>query len=820
MYADMEMSMATFKSFQELQKAAHLKTLSDNCPSVAVDPSGDDPTSLTVESTAVDVADCAIDNGVNPEEQVGETTSSLPLSIESQAQADVGVNNPIDSAEASLGNTHGSETNGVDPEVSADASVTPPPDTQSEALDADNKHTDTAPCACEDNANVTTETDAQSPQTEKTTPDDGVVSTDATEASTTTDLVPMQTDKDSEKQDKTSSKKPYSPWLPPAIYANLLQGLKSESKTVSPGTGGVVLAGNAGVLVSEALSKAVTATTEEDSATLPRSDADNLKKAGDPDSSVFALPCLPNPATGHQSLKLECSAKLLHAMSAHEKAIISLGFKNTGESKPQDEAPVSFADTLVNDTLHSTKAIMSPYYYQKRFFNEEFLTQCEPKSESEGYFVRRTTPEFPTHILYPWMQKYVKSISSALNIHEAAPAFAIYGLGSACIRGTAVLELKNQNNRKLYCNVWITFTALPGNKKSGLFKLVFHPVQDLQDNMALEAMELYDAGNPRNWQRITIGEFTRPALAEILTASPDGITILTCEIAGLLQSCHNVQYRSDLCTMYDGDPWTPEKKQKKPLYIPRALVSIIGCIPMKLLVKPYTKFEPSGFTDRFIFVPLSSNKPNFIGVQPDLTDAKLFFQKCVDVLVSHTGSNVPPTVYNVSDEAWDLYSEWANHYELELFDTPYHQCFQKTKDQVLKLSHSGHILDTRAVKNVTDLTVSKYDMSIACGIGSWIVEYSKELHNLIYSKGNFDLSKFNVLKTQLLNVIQINSYRDDKGNIKISNYDIFKNMQTHNEEDVKNVFKSLGLEATTSCKQSNGKFGRGQLVPPELLTIC
>ena len=98
---------------------------------------------------------------------------------------------------------------------------------------------------------------------------------------------------------------------------------------------------------------------------------------------------------------------------------------------------------------------------------------------------------------------------------------------------------------------------------------------------------------------------------------------------------------------------------------------MIGCIPMKLLVKPYRRFEPSGFIDRFIFVPLSAHKPNFIGVQPDLTDAKLFFKKCVDVLVSHTGSNVPPTAYNVSDEAWDLYTEWANYYEMKLFDTPY-----------------------------------------------------------------------------------------------------------------------------------------------------
>lgn len=176
-------------------------------------------------------------------------------------------------------------------------------------------------------------------------------------------------------------------------------------------------------------------------------------------------------------------------------------------------------------------------------------------------------------------------------------------------------------------------------------------------------------------------------------------------------------------------------------------------------------------------------------------------------------------VYSIADDAWKLYTDWANYYELELFDTPYHQRFQKTKDQVLKLSLSGHILDTKVVKDVTDLTVSKYDMSIACCIGSWMVEYSKELHNQIYSAGSFDLVKTNEIKSKLLNVIQMHAYTDRKGKVKISHYDIFKNMSKFNQEDVKAVFKSLGLESNTSCKQSDGKFGRGQVVPPELMAI-
>ena len=70
-------------------EGSHFDDFLDRCKVVAVDPSGDDQTSLTVESTSVDDADWAIDNGVNPEEQVWETTPSIPTPTESPAEGDV-----------------------------------------------------------------------------------------------------------------------------------------------------------------------------------------------------------------------------------------------------------------------------------------------------------------------------------------------------------------------------------------------------------------------------------------------------------------------------------------------------------------------------------------------------------------------------------------------------------------------------------------------------------------------------------------------------------------------------------------------------------
>ena len=69
--------------------------------------------------------------------------------------------------------------------------------------------------------------------------------------------------------------------------------------------------------------------------------------AGEPVSPVLAMTCcLANPSPEHQALKMECSTKLQKAMSAHEKAISSLGINNDDESEPQDETPVNKIDTL------------------------------------------------------------------------------------------------------------------------------------------------------------------------------------------------------------------------------------------------------------------------------------------------------------------------------------------------------------------------------------------------------------------------------------------------------------------------------------------
>lgn len=158
---------------------------------------------------------------------------------------------------------------------------------------------------------------------------------------------------------------------------------------------GVVLADNADVLVTKALSKGIVASSEV--------------------TGTDKLPALPlgfvlnggAQPPEHQGLKLECPKKLEAA-------------------------------SLPNFNL-ITSALPE---YPQHFFKEDFLGKCVPTKEiSEGYFVRRTTPEFPTNCLYPWMKKHVKAVSSALNVSEAAPTFTIYGLGSTCIRGTAVLEI-------------------------------------------------------------------------------------------------------------------------------------------------------------------------------------------------------------------------------------------------------------------------------------------------------------------------------------------------------------------------------------------
>ena len=157
-------------------------------------------------ATPVDDDGGTVDNGVNAEAQVDAITPS----------------HSVDTAE-------GGAIGGVVLADNADELLTLPPETESDAVDADSEHSSIALDACEENADAT-KADAQSSQAKLPASEEGEENADADESTTTADLVSVQADKDPAKSDKKRSKKPFSPWLPPMIYASLLARLTSEGK--------------------------------------------------------------------------------------------------------------------------------------------------------------------------------------------------------------------------------------------------------------------------------------------------------------------------------------------------------------------------------------------------------------------------------------------------------------------------------------------------------------------------------------------------------------------------------------------------------------
>ncbi len=667
--------MAKFSSFQELQKAACLKSLSDNCPAVAVDPSGDEPTSLAVESTSVDVADCAIDKGVNPEEQVGETNLSIPLSIESQAQAD--------------------DSDGVDCEDNADAPVTTHPDTQSEALNADDKHSDTAACTCTDNANGTTETEAQSSQIEKTTPDDNG-------------------------SDK-----------------------------------------------------------------LPSSDVNSLVMVGVADSLAMLVQSLLGQEQEHKTLKMECPVEL-------EKA------------------------SLPNSNLITSVLPTYPQHFPK----DEFLGLCEvtgcPENQPNDHFISYPDENFPVQVLSDEMQHVVSELRYGFHGTPAGVTFATLSVISTCIGATAVVHMGLAYD--IFLNLYLLFIGKRGVKKSPLINFCYRHLRDFQKNF-LDAISLKNKTDDTSWLRILIDVFTLPALSEIFRQSKRGVTSLTDEISSFLTSLHNDERLRRILTAYDCGPWPVDKKMGSPVHIDRTCLSVAGGIQPDSLTKLYKKFESTGLFDRFLIVNADAGEPLYERLDAPLAYADAFFKKCVDKLLCNIGSDFDPDQYLLSNTAKEFYVNWADTNEAKYFGTPYHPRLQKAKAQAVKIGTLFHISDSLLVRNTKDLNIPLKSMSQACRIMDWVMKDFECFYNDIWNESPVALEHEQELKKTITDAVKANAYETRSGEFKISNAHLESMIPNCNSSQLKAACKELGMTTTTSCKQPDGKYGRGYVVPGELMNL-
>jgi hypothetical protein len=242
--------------------------------------------------------------------------------------------------------------------------------------------------------------------------------------------------------------------------------------------------------------------------------------------------------------------------------------------------------------------------------------------------VEKAAP-FPLDVLPPHLVDFVDCVATALACPQDYVGVPLLALASGALGARRALEIKPGWLERP--SIYAAVIGHPGSAKSPALKVVAAPVYAEQNRLKAEwdrNMEDYEQkldayekakkssdGEPPEkpkkpaLQRLYASDTTVEALAPILLANPQGITIIRDELTAWVASMN--QYRSGrgadrqfFLAAWAGEPLCVDRKGGggAPVIVPHPLLSVIGCLPPDLVGQFRDQRNLSdGFLDRMLF---------------------------------------------------------------------------------------------------------------------------------------------------------------------------------------------------------------------------
>ncbi len=490
--------------------------------------------------------------------------------------------------------------------------------------------------------------------------------------------------------------------------------------------------------------------------------------------------------------------------------------KNISERNLKDEFQSYILDNFLQK-CHVKSTVVACSFSPRIYINnkDEFLDKCiVHKGRPKYSYLRRVSKDFPLKLLPEWLCRIVNDISSEYKICHESIAILIFVYFAACLRKSCLLKIHEFFD--VFPNLWGGIIAKPGSKKSPSSRFIFKTLQDIQNKRFGEAKAMPQS-NIKKWSRVIVKKVTQPALGDVLENSNGSVTMLRDELEALFKSANDSDYRGSLCSLYDCESTQIDKKTGGSLNVEDAILSIAGCIPIDKLRDYYKKYLSSGFMDRFIFVEGRLLGPCPLSNKTKLEYANSFFKQCAEVLVGLIDEEIEPDEYALSNDAFDFFKKWYDDYETLYFDTEYYGKLQKAFKQAAKIILIIHVVDTIVVKRKKELEIPLLPVTIGCAIGDWLIKNMIDIHNNMMELSNNDQERCEDDKKKMISVLVKYSYMNPSKEHVISNYDLYKHLPEFKESEIRDLCRKLGLKSKDGCKQSDNRYGKGKIIPEEII---
>jgi hypothetical protein len=312
-----------------------------------------------------------------------------------------------------------------------------------------------------------------------------------------------------------------------------------------------------------------------------------------------------------------------------------------------------------------------------------------PKAEATTAITSRVVvpiaEPYPLDVFPEPLRAYIAAAADSIGCDAAFVAQPMLSAAAAAIGNTSVVELKPEWTEP--CAIWTATVALPSTGKSpgqdaALVAVYQHEkaaqarhqdalnryTEELAEYEAAVRQRKADARKPMEpkAESYYADDITTEALAVLLRDNPRGIGIFKDELKGYFDFDRYTGSGGDVTkylTMHGGRSLKVDRKKGGSIFVPRALVSISGCIQPDALRRALgSEYIENGLASRFCMVWPDDHVPGWSTTYvPEqlATDAHAIIARLYGL--PFTDVDGTPQRFRLTSEAKNVYIEWVEY---------------------------------------------------------------------------------------------------------------------------------------------------------------
>jgi hypothetical protein len=355
---------------------------------------------------------------------------------------------------------------------------------------------------------------------------------------------------------------------------------------------------------------------------------------------------------------------------------------------------------------------------------------------------------FPVDVLPPVIREFVKEGAASIGCDPVAIALPLLAALASSIGNTRRVRIKNGWLAPPI--LWTVIIGRSGSQKSPAFKFALKPLDNIQVEIFSEWKQRQESDGDANehpMERLTAGDITIEALADVLKENPRGLLVRSEELAGWITNFG--RYGKGDRSSGDAARWlvcydagyieVDRRTNKKHIVVLNASACVAGTIQPGILHQAIGKeHRENGLLPRMLLAYPPQSKKQWREAEVDektvekVTDVLRNLRK-LDFRLDRYGNELPEII-GLSQQAKDLwiefYGEHAEHqYKAETDDLA--AAFSKLEETTARLALVLQLVRSASGSLIDCSEIDGTNMAAAIELTGWFRDETRRVYQLL-----------------------------------------------------------------------------------------